>query len=268
MKCIDFHVHTFPDKIAEKAVTKLAGISGITPCTDGTVKKTLSVLSKAGVTLGVSLNIATSPAQQRSINDHAAYLNGAVGDRLLSFGSVHPDAEDAVDELSRIRSLGIRGIKLHPDYQGFMVDDEKLFPIYARCAELGLPVVLHAGWDCYSPDKVHNPPERAAEVAELFPDLTIILAHLGGLRRWDGVLEHLCGRKNIFFDTAIAASECPKETAKILLKNHPHDRFLLGSDCPWEHPADSIRYVQALSLSEESLEKVLWKNAANLLGLA
>ena len=125
---IDFHVHTFPDKIAPKAVGKLAVISGITPFTDGTVGDTIAKMDVIGIDVSVCLNIATRPGQERTINDTAARLFTESGGRLVGFGSVHPDSPDAVEELSRCKEIGLKGIKLHPDYEGFMVDDAKLWP--------------------------------------------------------------------------------------------------------------------------------------------
>ena len=265
MPIIDFHIHTFPDAVAERAVKKLANLSGITPSTDGKAETTLQVLRRAGVDVGVSLNIATSPKQMHTINDHAALLNRTMGRKLLSFGSVHPDAPDAVDELRRIKAMGLPGIKLHPDYQGFMVDDERLFPIYEACGLLGLPVVFHAGWDCYSPELTHNPPERSAKVAKQFPHTRMVLAHLGGLKQWDDVERHLCGLENVYFDTAIIAGYIDPEQAVRVIKNHPADHVLLGSDCPWENPADSVAFVRGLPLDEQRKMQILGGNAEKLL---
>ena len=265
MPVIDFHVHTFPDAIAERAVKKLADISGITPSTDGTVGATLPVLRHARVDTGVSLNIATSPKQMHTINDHAAVLNRELGGRLISFGSVHPDAPDAVEELRRIKQLGLPGIKLHPDYQGFMVDEERLFPIYEMCGELGLPIVFHAGWDCYSPELIHNPPARSARVAKLFPRTRMVLAHLGGLKQWDEVERHLCGLENVYFDTAIIASHIDPAQAVRVMRNHPADHVLLGSDCPWEDPAVSVAFIENLPVSERRKRQILGENAQRLL---
>lgn len=265
---IDFHTHTFPDKVAPKAIGKLAAIAGIEPFTDGTVGDTLASQERTGVDICVCLNIATNPGQEHTINNTAASICKEYPNRLIAFGSVHPDSPDAMEELAHIKELGIPGVKMHPDYQGFMADEERLDPIYDRISELGLPLVLHAGWDCYSPNLIHCPPERSASVARKFPKLKLVLAHFGGLKQWDQVLEHLAGLPNVYFDTAMAATyQLSEELAMKILNRHPAENILLGSDCPWEDPRASVRWVQALPLSESRKEAILSGNACRLLGL-
>ncbi len=263
---IDFHVHTFPDKLAPKAVGRLAAISGIDPFTDGTEADTLEKMAKNGIDASVCLNIATRPGQEHTINDTAAGLEARTGGKLIGFGSVHPDSPDAPDELKRCRELGLKGIKLHPDYQGFMIDDRRLWPLYCALEELGLFVTFHSGWDCYSPEHVHCPPARAAKVAAAFPRLRMCFAHFGGLRMWEDVRAELAGRDNVYFDTAMAATMgLTPELARKIIAAHSADNILLGSDCPWEDPARSVQYVVELGLSDALTEKILCGNALSLL---
>lgn len=263
---IDFHTHTFPDAVAPKAIGKLAAASGIAPFTDGTVSGTLESMKRTGVDLCVCLNIATRPGQEPTINRTAADICKQYKGRLIAFGSVHPDSPDALEEVDRIAARGLPGIKLHPDYQNFTVDDARLDPLYARIAAHGLILVLHAGWDCYSPTQIHCPPENAARVAKRFPQLTVVLAHFGGLRMWEDVYTHLAGLPNVFFDTSMAATEgLPPALAMRILDKHPPENVVLGSDCPWEDPRRSIAYVQRLPLSEERMEAILGANACRLL---
>ncbi len=265
---LDFHTHTFPDKVAPKAIGKLAAIAKLTPFTDGTVADTLASQTKTGVDVCVCLNIATAPGQEHTINHTAAAICAEYAGRLVAFGSVHPESPNALEEVDRIQALGLPGVKLHPDYQNFMVDEARLDPLYDRLAETGLPVVFHAGWDCYSPDLIHCPPDRAAAVAKRHPKLQMILAHFGGLKCWDGVLEHLAGLSNVYFDTAMAATYgLSVELAMKIIQKHGTDRILLGSDCPWEDPRTSIAWVEGLPLSDDQKEAILGGNGAQLLHL-
>lgn len=259
VEVIDAHVHTFPDQIAPGAVGKLEKISGITPSTDGTVSRTLQKMEECGVDRALFLNIATSPKQQNTINNCAAKLNGELGGRVQAFGSVHFLAEDALSELERIRALGIRGIKLHPDYQGFLIDDERLFPIYDACAELGLPIVFHSGWDCYSPELIHAPPQASRRVIDQFPKLKVVLAHFGGLKCWNEVEEYLVGR-NVWFDTAMCDTYAGREQIERMILRHGPEKVFLGSDCPWENPARSIEFILSMNLSDEQKEGILSGN--------
>ena len=165
---IDFHVHMFPEALAKKTLPKLAHISGrggqdAPYFTDGTLPGTLRRLDEWGVDRAVTLHIATSVHAMHKVNDFAAAVKS---ERLYSFGSVHPDAPDALEELDRIQALGLDGVKFHPDYQDFFVDDDKMAPIYEKIQSLGLPVTFHAGWDPLSPEVVHAEPERLARVLD------------------------------------------------------------------------------------------------------
>lgn len=259
----DAHVHTFPEKIAAKAVGKLAHISGITPYTDGTLQQTKIKMAECGVDHAVLLNIATAPGQEQTINRCAAESNSQHG--LTALGSVHFLSDDPVNEVHRIKTLGLAGVKLHPDYQDFIIDDERLFPIYEACAQEGLPIVFHAGWDCYSPNLVHAPPERSAHVAEIFPSLKIVLAHFGGLKQWDEVERYLIG-KNVWFDTAMCATYADKEQIRRMILSHDPTKIMLGSDCPWENPRISISWLSSLHLPQQLLRDILFYNAQALFG--
>lgn len=263
---IDFHVHTFPDKIAAGAVGKLQQISGIRPSSNGTVSDTLHLMDIIHVDRSVLLNIATAPKQQTAINNCAKELMGEMGERFIPFGSVHFEAEDALTELERIKAMGLYGIKLHPDYQSFLIDDEQLFPIYEKCEELDLPIVFHAGWDCYSPKLVHAPPEASKKVIRRFPKLRIVLAHFGGLKMWDEVERHLIG-EHVWFDTAMCASLADPVQMARMIQAHGAERVMLGSDCPWENPARSIDFIMGLKISDGEKEWVFSRSARTFLGI-
>lgn len=264
---IDFHTHAFADAIAERAIAKLEQTvidSGYEEraVTNGTVSDLLRRLEEWDIDKALLLPIATKPSQQTSINNWAKEV---MCGRLICFGTVHPEAEDALEELERIKSLGLKGVKLHPDYQNFFADEERLYPIYSKCAELGLPVIFHAGLDAMCPDCIHCTPEMSARVLEKFPDLTVILAHMGGNECWDDVEKHLVG-KNVYLDTAFVAGHLSAEQAVRIIRNHSADKILFASDCPWHSSDEERTFVQNLPLSDEEKEMIFYKNALRLLG--
>ena len=143
---IDFHTHCFPPKIAGKAIEKLAHASGgFIPNTDGTVDSLRARMREDGIAASVVLSIATNAHQQRAVNDFAISIDNKQD--IFAFGSVYPYSEDAFSELERIKEAGLLGVKLHPDYQGFAVDDTRWKPLYRKISELGLITVFHAGLD-------------------------------------------------------------------------------------------------------------------------
>lgn len=258
---IDFHTHCFPDKIAEKAIAKLSDASGgLEPYTDGTVRGLRESMKRGGVDVSVLLNIATNPAQQRNVNDFAAAING---NGIVSFGSVFPTAPDALDELERIRSLGLKGVKLHPDYQGFSVDDPALKPLYRKISSLGLITVFHAGYDYGFPPPYGATPEKMATALGWF-DSPVVAAHWGGLSCGEGVIKHLCGR-DIYFDTSFGYGQMPKYYAEKILEKHGVDRMLFGTDTPWHTPQMESRLLDHLGLSEDERNKINYQNAQRLL---
>lgn len=261
---IDFHTHCFPDKIAEKAIEKLSFASGgLEPGTDGTLDGLKSSMQRGEVDISVVLNIATNARQQKSVNDFAATINGQDG--IVAFGSVFPDSEDVLDELDRIKALGLKGVKLHPDYQGFFVDDEKMKPIYKRISQLGLITTFHAGLDYGFAPPYGATPDRMERALSWF-ESPVIAAHWGGVGCFEGVLERLCG-KDIYFDTSFGYSHMPKYFAQKILDSHPIDRILFGTDTPWQTPQMEKRLLASLDITEGDMQKITHKNAIKLLNI-
>lgn len=266
MNYIDFHVHAFADKIAERSITKLAGIAGRAPATNGTLACTEETMRKWGVDGFVLLSIATKPSQHLVCNNWAA---SCMSDHVFPFGSVHPDGEDVLAELERIKCLGLYGVKFHPDYQCFYADEERMYPIYRKCGELGLPILFHAGADPFSPEDVHCTPQMAAHILEKFPDTTMIMAHLGGYDRWDDVEAILAGQfGNLYLDTALAGSCVAEEQLARIIEKHGADKILLASDCPWDTTDVTIAKIKRLGLSPEQERMIFAENAKTVLGLS
>lgn len=262
---IDFHTHAFSEKIVKKAMEGLTATSGLKPYTDGTISGLLEHMNKTGVDVSVVLPIATKPSQQNVINNWAAEIKS---DRIYPFGSVHPDAEDTVEMLDKIKALGLFGVKLHPDYQNFSPDDKKAYPIYERCQQLELPIVFHAGYDPLSPDNIHGTTQSFVQVHKCFPRLKMILAHLGGMYRWEQVERYIAGTDGeLYLDVSVIAGEIGEDILKRIISKHGTDRILMASDCPWDSPANEIKMINKLNLTESEKELIFYKNAARLLKL-
>lgn len=261
---IDFHTHVFPDKIAPRAIEKLSDASGgLTPYTDGTADGLAERMKESGVDLSVVLSIATNAHQQHSVNDFAAALDARK--EFVAFGSVHPTAPDALEELDRIASLGLRGVKLHPDYQGFAVDDDKMIPIYKKISSLGLITVFHAGVDYGFAPPYGATPDKMKRALRYF-DTPVVAAHFGGVDSYADVLSHLAG-ENVYFDTSMGYGMMPKYYALKIIEKHGVDRLLFGTDSPWHTAEMERRLLSSLSLTEEELSRIYSGNAKRLLHL-
>ncbi len=263
---IDFHTHAFHDKIAEKAISRLESVSKQKAYSDGKADAIAEVIKSGVIDKAVLLPVATKPSQQKLLNDWVKEIHDG-NENIIPFGTVHPDAEDVFEELHRIKEMGLYGVKLHPDYQEFFIDEERLFPIYEKCAELSLPVIFHSGWDPLSPDVVHAPPIASRKAHEAVPEMTMILAHMGGMKRWDEVLEHIAGLPNIYLDTAYTVDFMPTEFFKEIVLKHGADKILFGSDFPWHKSVMEKEFIESLDFSDEDKKKILGENARKLLGI-
>ena len=260
---IDFHTHCFPEKIAIKAVEKLSFASGgLLPHTDGTIDGLTKLMADTKVDKAVVLNIATNATQQKNVNDFAAKINKG---NLISFGSIFPDSKDCLEELERIKALGLKGVKLHPDYQNFSVDDDKMKPIYKKIGELGLITVFHAGFDYGFPPPYGATPQKMERALKWF-ESPVIAAHWGGIDCGEEVLTRLCG-KNIYFDTSFGYGNMPKYYAQKIMEKHTPDKILFGTDSPWHTANMELRLLNSLSLSDNDMEKIAHLNAEKLLNI-
>ncbi len=262
---IDFHTHAYADKIAERTIQALKQTAKMPCITDGTTLGLISALDKNGVDKAVFLPIATKPTQHEVVNSWAKSIES---DRLIPFGSVHPFGEDAIEYLYKIKESGLKGIKLHPDYQGFEFDDERIYPLYKKCAQLGLVLIIHAGFDPISPKKVHATPQMIAKVMENIPDLTLVAAHLGGMNMWNDVYETLAGKfENLYLDTAFVSNFIEPELFEKIIKTHGAQKILLASDTPWENTQDEIKAIEKMSLSDKEKALIFSENASRILKL-
>lgn len=260
---IDFHVHGFPEELAARAVAALSERSGLTPHTEGTISSIKASMREAGIDRSVVLSIATRPRQASSITRWAASIQDGA---ITAFGSVHPDSPDWRAELSAIREAGLKGIKLHPDYQEFFVDEKRLFPIYEKAVDLGLVIIFHAGLDIGLPSPIHCTPERLRRVVKSFPGGRFVAAHLGGFKSWDDVEKYLVG-EDLFLDTSFSLKWMERGRFLKILRTHGCEKLLFASDSPWSGQREELEMIRDLGLTPCEEAAVTGGNAARLLGL-
>jgi len=264
---IDFHTHIFPDALAPKAMASLQATAQMPVMFDGTAKGLIGLMEKDGIEKSVVLNTVTNTKQVDKVNGFAL----ETGDKyksLIPFCSLHPLTENPLAKLTELKNAGIKGIKLHPDYVRTEFDSPDFHPVLAAAEELEMPVVIHAGFDPVSPDKLHTTPDAILNVIKKFPKLKLVCAHLGGVAMWDEVIEKLCG-KNVYLDTAFCCERIgiTAEQGRKIFALHPHEKILFGSDAPWASPREIIDFIKKIGISDESLELILHKNAETLLNI-
>lgn len=280
---IDFHTHTFPDKVAATAIPKLSQTGQICPFTDGTNNGLIASAKSAGINYSLLLPVATTPKQVASINASACKINHTqFSSGLLSFASIHPHSEDWREELMRIAGLGFKGIKIHPVYQQVDICDIHYLRILSKAAELGLMVVTHSGIDLGYPEALNCTPQKIRSAIDAVPNVTLICAHMGGWLMWEEAIEYLADT-HVYLDTSFstcsfAELEAGYHSSKykktidtdLFLKfvnRFGADRLLFGSDSPWGDQKENLDSIRALPLSQEEKEKILGGNARKLLSL-
>lgn len=259
---LDVHTHVFPDEMAERIVAQLAVAAEVPAFLDGTTGALINSMDQAGIDVSVIAPVSTKASQVRSINDFSASV---ASDRIIPFGSLHPHFEDVGAEVARMKSIGIRGIKLHPEYQAFHPEDEALFPMYEQLERAGLFILFHAGYDIELPT-LHSTPKGFARLHDAFPDLVLILAHLGSWRLWDDVEEHLVG-KDVYFDTSYIFDDIEPAQFERIVAEHGAHRVLFGTDSPWTDQSAEVQRLRASGLTDEVVEEILGGSAARLFGL-
>jgi len=169
-----------------------------------------------------------------------------------------------VGQAQQVAEAGLRGIKLHPYYQDFDIDDEELFPLYRVLDKLGLLLVCHTGFDFAFARQRRADPARILRVLDRVPSLRLITSHMGAWDDWDEVDKHLLG-KPITMDMSLSIELLGRERARAMLLAHPADRILFGTDSPWSSQSATLDLLRSLDLGPEREQQILGANAAALL---
>jgi uncharacterized protein len=221
-------------------------------------------MHKAGIDLSVVCCVATRPETVPAIHQ---WLENIRNSRIVPFATMHPDLTTNIEEVKELKKRGFKGFKVHPDYQGFFVDEKRMYPFYHAAQSEGMIVLFHAGLDRGLPDPIHSTPERLIKVHRDFPSLRMVVAHMGGEAVFDETERHLLGR-DIFMDTSFVLRVMPPDLLKRFMKSHPVEKILFGSDSPWTDQKEELHFLLDLPyLSEEEKEKITGGNAIKLLEL-
>lgn len=250
----DVHTHAFHPKIAHKVTAQLQDHYGIPPVGNGTLEDLSERERKAGIDRFFLHTAATDPSQVIPANNWAIGLHERHPE-IMAFGTMHTGFEEPEREFDRLERKGIRGIKFHPDFQGFRLDD----PAFYRLMEMldgRFVLMVHVG-DTLPPDENPSCPRKLAAVHKAFPKTRIIAAHLGGYLHWRYVPEYLCGQ-DIWLDTSSSLPFISDDELKDIFDHHPRERILFGSDYPLFDPSEAIHRLQTrLRLTDDQLEEHL-----------
>jgi len=251
---IDIHTHAYHPKIADKVINQLEEHYGIRAVGTARIDDLLARAKRAGLDKVAVHCAATAPAQVVPANNWAISLQRDHPE-VVAFGTLHRDYSDFEQELDRLAAAGIKGIKFHADFQGFRLDDPKLWPIYEAMSGRFV-LMLHVG-DALPPERNNSSPDKVAAILRDFPGLTVIAAHMGGLYQWTYVVDYLVG-KNVYIDTSSTLPFIDDATLHRIFDAHPRERILFGSDYPLFDPGEEIERLRTrLSLDDAAMEQLL-----------
>ncbi len=262
---VDFHTHIFPDSLAQRAMEQLKknAHGEYFPVHDFTYEGLISAMDGFGIDVSVVMPVATKPGHSVKNLEWGESIRS---DRVVPFAGLFPNAEDWRENVRRAAKMGYKGIKLHPEYQNFVLDDEKMFPLYEYALSEGLMILFHAGYDPIGKEPFKSNPKKFKRVLRAMRGGTIIAAHLGGQQQWEEVEEELVG-EDIYLDTSMGTEYYGRERFLNILKGHGADRILFATDSPWSDAGKEIENLRSWGISEGDLDKIFFKNACALLGI-
>lgn len=270
---IDVHSHDFPDSIAARAMSGMCRRTAgkLWSTGDGTLANHLDCLDLAGVDCAVSCPIATRPDMFEGIFRRAVGIrDGAFGERarrkIIPFASVHPLDPHVMEHLDRIAAAGLKGVKFHCFFQEFSLADRELWPVFGKIADLGLVVQCHCGddvgWDFIG----FCGPREIARLLGNVSGLKFIAAHLGGCGGYPPHATDVLRELGCYIDTSVLHARWHRDEEMRILRSWPRDRILFGTDFPWVHYPEAIRWIESVRDPADH-EALFGGNAKRLLGI-
>lgn len=256
MKIFDIHTHIYPDALALRATSAISkGYDDFPVADDGRLETLVRRLDEAGVTQAAIHSVATMAHQVESINRFILTSAQAHPGKLIPFASLHPDVPEAAEGLAE---AGFMGVKLHPEFQGFKVDEPRAVEMFAALAGR-LPVLLHCG--DYRCD--NSAPERIRRLKRQLPELKLVCAHLGGWTTWESAAAELVGA-DVWVDTSSTLYALDAQTTATLIRGYGVERAVFGSDYPMWNVAGEVERFLQMPLTDGEKERILWGNHLEL----
>ncbi|MBQ5995699.1 MAG: amidohydrolase [Clostridia bacterium] len=261
---IDAHCHVYPDKIAQKASDATDRFYNVHGFGDGTIGMLQREGKKAGIDKFIVQSVATTPKQVSSINRFIADSAEKSDGVLTGLGTLHPESDDIERDVEEIVALGLHGVKLHPDIQGFKIDDYRCLKIYEQCEKHRLPILMHTGDSRYD----NSNPNRLVPVLEIYTELIVIGAHFGGWSIWEEASKKLHGIPNLYVDCSSSFAWLPDDgVVREIINRYGTDRVLFGTDYPMWSPSGELERFMSLGFGEEDNRKILSENAVRVFGV-
>ncbi len=189
--------------------------------------------------------------------------------KFLGIGAIDAsDRRKALDDVEQcVNEYGFKAIIIEPGFHKtpMYADDRRLYPVYSKCADMGIPVFLLVGGN-NGPDISYTDPVHVEHVAEDMPDLKIVINH--GAWPWvPQVLQVVRRRSNIYLSADLyltfPGTNHYIEAVNVFLS----DRFFYGTGYPFAPLAGYFEKFKGLGIKDELMDKILYKNLEKLLEL-
>ena len=260
---IDAHCHIYPEKIASLAISHTDNFYDANSFHKGTIDDLFVSSEEAGIDCCLVQSVATTPKQVKSINEYiqnsVKYSHG----KFIGLGTIHPRSEDIEGDVNHLIEIGLKGVKIHPDIQGFKADDKGYMKMYELCQKNNLPVLMHTGDNRYD----NSNPNRIIPLLKEFKNLTFIGAHFGGWSIWEEACEKYKEFDNFYVDTSSSLDYISLETAEKIIKTYGVDKVLFATDYPMWNGKVEIDKLLSLNFTDEEFEKIFSKNAIKVYNL-
>lgn len=260
-KIIDIHVHIFPDYMSEKAMESLENKYKLHFIARPVLEDLLVFMDVNNISFSIIQPVSTSVLQVEALNSWLIDIVADDPERIGAFGTIFPGYRDFPRELSRIKRGGLKGVKFHPNFQNFYPDEEKMYGIYREVIDNGLWTLFHAGDEVTPVNKLYSKVDSFIRLRREFPKMKIILAHLGGFKLWDEVMEKIIG-EDFYLDISYTIGFLDESKIKDIIKSHGPDRIFFGTDFPLPNSRTQAKAFSDLKLNKDTEKKILYRNAA------
>ena len=261
-RIVDTHCHIYPDSIAAHAAEAIGKFYDFPIEADGRVETLLHMGAAVGVCHHVVCSVATTPHQVASVNRFIHAAATANPERITGLGTLHPDSPDMEADVEMILSLGLKGVKLHPDFQKVALDDPRYLTMFELCSDR-LPILCHLGDYRYD----FSNPARVRRVLKQFPHLRFVGAHFGGWTVWKEAAEALYDCDNLVVDSSSSLFALSSGEAARLVRLYGAERVLFGVDYPMWNPAGELERFMKMPLTDAERETILCRNTAEFFSI-
>lgn len=258
----DAHTHIFPEKIAAKASKSIGDFYGVKnmQCS-ATVDNLLKNSSEVHIGYKLVCSSAVTKEQVDAINSFII-SECKKNPTLIGFAALHPETLNYEEVMDHCIENNLKGIKFHPDFQRFNIDDPNVYSIYRAAARREIPILFHMGDSRYD----FSSPIRLKKVLHDIPELKVIAAHFGGYMRWDSAYD-LPKCENLYFDTSSSIGIMDNDMIYKFIEKFGDDKFMFGTDFPMWKASTEVEKFLGLGLGEKTNEKILRLNFESLFNL-